>query len=95
MPNRENIYTDISIERDAQDAKWGSQFHSMPVWSAILTEECGEVAEAALQVHFHGESDYLAHLREELIQVAAVAVHIVEKIDSGDWERPKTDSTEM
>lgn len=89
MSNRDQIFADIDTERDAQDTKWGNQFHSMPVWSAILTEECGEVAESALRVEFHGEEDHLAHLREELIQVAAVAVHMVEKIDSGDWVRGK------
>lgn len=87
MNDRQVIYADISAERDAQDAKWGNQNHDMPVWSAILTEETGEVAEAALRVHFDGETDNLAHLREELVQVAAVAVHILEKIDSGDWVR--------
>lgn len=87
MSIRENIYNDISVERDSQDAKWGNQRHSMPVWSAILTEECGEVAEAVLRVAFHGEGDHVTDLREELIQVAAVAVHIIEKIDSDDWVR--------
>lgn len=87
MSNREAIYTNISGERDAQEAKWGNQHHSMPVWSAILTEECGEVAEAALRVAFHGEDDHLAHLREELVQVAAVAVQMIEKIDNSDWQR--------
>ena len=86
MTNRERIYSAITAERDAQDAKWGNQLHSMPIWSAILTEECGEVAQAALNVHWDGE-DRLAHLREELVQVAAVAVHIIEKIESGDWVR--------
>lgn len=87
MTNRDQIFADISTERDAQDAKFGNQIHSMPVWSAVLTEECGEVAEAALRVAFHGEHDHLAHLREELVQVAAVAVHIIEKIDSDNWTR--------
>lgn len=89
MTTREKIYSEITTERDAQDAKWGSQLHSMPVWSAILTEECGEAAEGALRVEFHGEEDHLAHLREELVQVAAVAVHIIEKIDHDDWVRGK------
>lgn len=84
---RQSIYSAISAERDAQDAKWGNQTHSMPVWSAILTEEVGEVAEAALRVHFDGEGADLSHLREELVQVAAVAVHILEKIETGDWVR--------
>ncbi len=87
MTTRSTIYSEIDDERDAQDAKWGNQHHSMPVWSAILTEECGEVAEAALRVAFHGEDDHLSHLREELIQVAAVAVQMIEKIDNSDWSR--------
>lgn len=85
--NRDKIYADISAERDSQDVKWGPQTHSLPVWNAILAEECGEVAQAALTVAFHGEDGNLEHLREELIQVAAVAVHIIEKLDSGDWVR--------
>lgn len=87
MNDRQAIYSAISAEREAQDAKWGNQTHDMPVWSAILTEEIGEVAEAALRVHFDGERAHLAHLREELVQVAAVAVHVLEKIESGDWVR--------
>ena len=86
MTEREHIYH-ATAERTAQDANWGNQVHSMPIWSAILGEECGEVAEASLRVEFYGE-EHLAHLREELVQVAAVAVHIIEKIDSGDWVRP-------
>lgn len=89
MTDRGRIHDDIDAERDSQDAKWGNQTHSMPVWSVILTEECGEVAEAALRVEFHGEAAHLAHLREELVQVATVAVHIIEKIDGGDWIRGK------
>ena len=87
MTEREHIFSAISAERASQDAKWGNQVHSMPIWSAILSEECGEVAEASLRVEFYGE-DELAHLREELVQVAAVAVHIIEKIDSGNWVKP-------
>ncbi|MCO5215132.1 MAG: hypothetical protein M9953_00955 [Thermomicrobiales bacterium] len=88
MTDRERIYADITAERESQDARWGNQTHSMPVWNAILAEECGEVAQAGLTVTFHGDTaEHLAHLREELIQVAAVAVHIIEKIDSGDWVR--------
>lgn len=90
MSSRDDIYAAINAERDSQDAKWGKQFHDLPVWSAILTEECGEVAEASLRVHFapEGNDEGLAHLREELVQVAAVAVHIIEKLDADYWRRP-------
>lgn len=79
---RERIYVDIDAERERQEAKFGSQRHPWPTWSAILSEECGEVAEACLKAHWGSERD-LDHLREELVQVAAVAVQIVEKIDAG------------
>ena len=79
----ERIFTEIASERRRQDELWGPQQHDWPVWSAILTEETGEVAEAALRVHFGHDVD-LDHLREELVQVAAVAVHMVERIDAGD-----------
>ncbi len=74
------IFEDIAAERRRQDEKWGPQRHTWPIWSAILTEEAGEVAEASLRAHW-GEDATLDQLRAELIQVAAVAVHIVEHID--------------
>lgn len=85
---RESIYADIDAERERQEAKFGPQRHPWPTWSAILTEECGEVAEACLMAHWGSEAD-LDHLRAELIQVAAVAVQMVEKLDAGDFPPPE------
>ena len=52
--------------------------------TVILTEEVGEVAEAALTLTRpagpYGNND-IEHLREELIQVAAVAIRMVEAIN--------------
>lgn len=84
MMDRERIYRDIDEERDRQEQKWGSQHHSWPVWAAILAEESGEVAEACLQAHWQ-EDGGMEHLREELVQAAAVAVQMLEKLDSGDF----------
>jgi len=78
-PSTDRIFDDILAERQRQDKTWGPQRHAWPIWSAILTEEAGEVAEACLRAHWGAGGD-LDHLREELIQVAAVAVHIVEHI---------------
>lgn len=83
LTNTDQIFDAIAAERRRQDELWGPQRHDWPVWSAILTEETGEVAEAALRAHFGMDVD-LDHLREELVQVAAVAVHIIERIDAGD-----------
>jgi len=83
MTDRTDIYQDIDAERDRQEAKFGSQMHPWPIWAAILAEEAGEVAEACLQAHWREEGG-LDHLREELVQVAAVAVQMLEKLDS--WQ---------
>lgn len=88
---REHIFAGVEDERDRQEAKFGRQVHPWPTWSAILTEECGEVAEACLVAHW-GTEDDLVQLREELIQVAAVAVQMIEKIDAGEYPPPATRS---
>lgn len=82
--DRSGLYRDIDAERDRQDAKFGRQVHSWPVWAAVLAEECGEVAQACLQAQWQ-EPGGLDHLREELVQVAAVAVHMLEKLDAGEY----------
>jgi NTP pyrophosphatase (non-canonical NTP hydrolase) len=84
VEDRTRIYRDIDDERERQERKWGRQLHSWPVWAAILAEESGEVAEACLQAHWQ-EDGGMAHLREELVQAAAVAVQMLEKLDSGDF----------
>jgi NTP pyrophosphatase (non-canonical NTP hydrolase) len=82
--DRTRIFQDINDERERQERKWGSQLHSWPVWAAILAEESGEVAEACLQAHWQ-EQGGMEHLREELVQAAAVAIQMLEKLDSGDY----------
>ena len=78
-----DVYAEIQAERNRQGGKWGEQNHHPLEWLAILGEEVGEVNEAALEAHFVGYdrtgnwSDY----RKELIQVAAVAVAMVQCYD--------------
>lgn len=77
----ERVLADVSAERGRQDEKWGGferSVYPVSLWAAILGEEYGEVCEAML------EGD-VENLREECIQVAAVAVSIVEQIDRGEW----------
>jgi NTP pyrophosphatase (non-canonical NTP hydrolase) len=69
----------VAIERIRQDTKWGEQNHSPFGWIAILTEEVGEAAKAALE-------GYASQYRDELIQVAAVAVAAVESLSRGNIE---------
>ena len=74
-----SVMGDVMLERSRQDAKWGEQNHGHFTWLAVLGEEVGEANQAALKAHFGGKE--WAHYREELIQVAAVAVAMVECLD--------------
>ena len=85
--DRATIYREIDAERARQSARWGGPHDwgrgdcSSPdvpvaVKVAVLMEECGEVARAVLQ-----RDDQ--NLREELIQVAAIATAWLE---SETWE---------
>lgn len=84
------MLVEVRRERTRQHDKWGEQNHDDGWWTAILAEEVGEAAQAALQAHFPDDgSKTLDDLREELIQVAAVAVAWIEAIDrrpSGEHE---------
>lgn len=73
------VLAHILVERQSQDDKWGRQDHDNFTWNTILSEEVGEAAEAALDIEFKGGDRQ--RLREELIQVAAVATAWVECLD--------------
>lgn len=66
----------IIQERERQDEKWGEQNHDDYRWLAILVEEVGELSQCALHDEFGGHA--AGKLRQELIQVAAVAVSWLE-----------------
>ena len=81
---RDQVFAAITAERDRQAAKWGGP-HSWgtgdcsgdqvptAVKVIVLTEETGEVAKAYLDDDADG-------FRNELVQVAAVAVAILESL---------------
>ena len=82
--NRGEVYVLIDDERAVQAAQWqaphywgegdcSSQNVAVIVKSAVLTEECGEVARAVLELDS-------AAVRRELVQVAAVAVAWLESL---------------
>ena len=79
MTTQELVIQTIVDERQRQDAKWGQQNHDDYRWLAILTEEVGELAQAALHDEFGGKA--AGTLRAELIQVAAVAMSWLECLD--------------
>jgi len=78
MSNTE-VLNEIKSERIRQDNKWGEQNHSPADWLMILGEEVGEVNKAALEAKFGNKT--LREYRKELIQVAAVAVAMIECFD--------------
>ena len=97
-------FRDVLCERGRQDAKWSEQNHDPITYLAILTEEVGEFAQAALHNRFpksemehqSGAGSYeewfetkRQEMRMESVHVAAVAIAIVECIDRGKWEWPR------
>jgi len=87
--NERAILTDVVLERNRQQQKWGVQTHSIMEWLTILGEEFGEACKAGNESYFRNDS--LDKLRKELIQTMAVALAIVEGIDQ---PRPEVDSSE-
>ena len=78
---------DITQERENQVKKWGVQNHSPVEWLAILMEEVGEVSREALEYHFHKfykADGQLERYEKELIQVAAVALAMLESLSRNE-----------
>lgn len=76
------VLEEVREERVRQDAKWGQQDHHPTEWLSILGEEFGEVCKAVCEAHFKYENgETWENYREELIQVAAVAVSMVQSYD--------------
>jgi NTP pyrophosphatase (non-canonical NTP hydrolase) len=67
---------DVLTERARQLDRWGEQTKSACQWLAVLGEEFGEVCLAINDV------EGLDRIREELVQVAAVAVAWIEDVDN-------------
>ncbi len=71
------IFAEVVSEMASQDKKWSPDRNLDPLlWNAILGEEVGEVSKAILE----GDEN----LRQELIQVAAVAIQFIECIDRNE-----------
>jgi len=75
----DKIINEIKIERQCQDEKWGEQNHSPEWWMQILMEEVGEASQAILEAKFGMWT--LDNYRAEIIQVAAVAIAMLECFD--------------
>lgn len=81
------VLTDVVDERHRQDMRWGQQDHSPIEWMAILMEEVGEVSKEVCEHHFQYKGDQKERslrMRKELVQVAAVAVAMIESLDRNE-----------
>lgn len=79
---QEEIFKMITAERERQDIKWGfPQKLNTLEWSGVLGEEAGELIKELNNLH----SPYLntvgkLHAIQEAVQVAAVAVSIIQHL---------------
>jgi NTP pyrophosphatase (non-canonical NTP hydrolase) len=86
-PDLKKLLNEVARERERQDAKWGEQNHDPMDWYSILGEEFGEMYDFKKKNFKKATPEQLAHYREELIQVAAVAVAMVECLDRAKWSK--------
>jgi NTP pyrophosphatase (non-canonical NTP hydrolase) len=77
----ERLVDELAAERVRQDSKWGEQNHAPAFYLMILGEEVGEANKAALEAYFLHDPARLEDYRKELVQVAAVAVAMIECLD--------------
>lgn len=103
LPSSVQVLLSIAEERMSQEQQHGetNQANDLMDYSQILASEMVEMNEAIHALRWMGEghfknnhSYHLTHLQEELVQVAAVAVQIVEwlgekrdKSEPGDLQR--------
>lgn len=80
----------ILQERTQQDLKWGTQDHDLGIWGAILGEEVGELSSAILSLIFDGSTpSRVGAIEDELVQIAAVALAILECSSRNRWGKPE------
>lgn len=96
------IIEEVRKERESQNEKWGEQNHTPIEWLGILSEEVGEVSREVVDHHFKypiktpngnyipadedTQAERMASYRKELVQVAAVAIQMVECLDRENKE---------
>jgi len=87
------VLAEVDTERINQNFKWGIQNHCPKVWLMILGEEVGEANKAILESSKYKDGKLVmnkdlqdfSEYRKELIQIAAVAVAMVECLDRKEW----------
>nr|WP_319266007.1 MazG-like family protein [uncultured Draconibacterium sp.] len=90
----EKVLNEVKAERHRQNEKWGVQDHHPIEWMSILMEEVGEASKEIVDWNFANginnvkdkvspdvQEKRLKDYRAECIQIAAVAVQMVESLD--------------
>ena len=85
---------DVLNEIELQKNKWGEQNHYPEKWLAILMEEVGEASRATLEAYpvkkqLKSRLFWLKEYREELIQVAAVAISAIDSLERNELKRER------
>lgn len=84
----------VIAEMNRQDKKWGADREQHPfVWQTILSEEVGEFSQAILHDEFGGHKSGTA--REEMVQIAAVALQIIEYYDRHCASAPESEKVRL
>lgn len=82
-PIQNKIVNEIFEERFRQDIKFGSNRVMPPLkWLPILMEEVGEVSTEIIEMTFACDPQAKGRYREELVQVAAVCIAMLESHDN-------------
>lgn len=93
--NCDAVEMQIRVENGKQYVKFGRQELEPFRYLAILGEEVGESNNAAIEAFNFNSNEWdlekLKHLREELVQVAAVAKAFILCLDRNKWEGVKNE----
>lgn len=85
LVRQQRAWEAILAERTRQDEQWGVQNHHPAYWLAILGKQVGQFGSAILNREWwHDREGATVILRNEAVQVAAVALAIIECIDAGE-----------
>ncbi len=84
MQKTKAVLKEISEERKSQYFIYGEQDFTPEMFFTILGEKFGKVSTAIKEWRLEDKEGYKKNYREELIQLAAVAVQMVECLDRSE-----------
>jgi len=88
--SQKSIIEEILSERKRQDLVFGEQNHDPVRWISILAEEVGSAAKKANNMRSANDERinelHLHKYETEVIQIAAVALAMLECLERGKWK---------